>query len=122
MAIKFPLPKSLMGFASQSLYMAKQFTNRWYTTKFKSPRPNTQTPNYLNTVKPTMTLEKKLVYEMFVLHNIPIRCNQRKIFYFYVSLVKDQLTVELKRDLLEVVVLVIQNKIFQLQLTGKRLS
>ena len=35
--LSFPMPKSLIGFASQSLHvgvglMAKQFTNRWYTT------------------------------------------------------------------------------------------
>jgi len=63
----FPMPKSLEGFANQSLYVGvglqrKQFTNRWYTTKFET---DDDMPNYHSTVKPSMTPERKLVYEVF---------------------------------------------------------
>ena len=49
-----------------------------------------------------MTPEKKLVYKVFALLNTHVSCSLRKSFDIgYVSAVKDQLTVDLKRDVLE---------------------
>ena len=53
-------------------------------------------------MKPTITPEKKLVYEMFALLNTHVSYSLCKSFDIgYVSTVKDQRTVDLKRDVLE---------------------
>ena len=59
---EFPMPKSLVGFANQSLYvdvglMCKQFASRWYTTSFTS---EDETSYYMSTVKPSMMPENKI--------------------------------------------------------------
>ena len=54
--------------------MSKQMTNSWYTTKFKSEE---EKKGYDVTVKPCMTPEKKLLYEVFALletHMLSIPC------------------------------------------------
>ena len=66
---EFPMPKSLIGFADQSLYigvelMCKQFATQWYTTSFK---PDDSTLDYTSRVKLSTTPERKLVYEVFSL-------------------------------------------------------
>jgi len=101
---EFPMPKSLVGFASQSLYvgvglMSKQFSARWYTTKFKD---EDETPTYSSTVKPCMTPEKKLVYQAFSLLKTHVSDPSRTSFEMgYVMSIEKQLTVDLKRDVLE---------------------
>ena len=98
------MPKSLVGFAAQSLYvgvglMCRQFTNLWYTTRFKEP---TGEDDYSSTVPPCMTPEKKLVYQVFGLLNTHVVNAERTSFSkTFVSSVKDQISVDLKREVLE---------------------
>ena len=66
---EFPMPMSLIDFASQSQYIgvglkSKVHNKRWYTTKSK---PEDETPDCSSTVKPCMTPEQMLVYEVFSL-------------------------------------------------------
>ena len=98
------MPNSLVGFANQSQYVGvglkcKQFTNRWYTTNFKS---EDKVPSYSSTVKPSMVPEKQLVYEVFALLKTHKYNPERKSFDIgYVSSVGKDVTVELKREVLE---------------------
>ena len=97
------MPESLIGFASQSQYvgvglMSKQFSDQWYTTKFKS---EDVTADYTSTVKPCMTPEKKLVYQVFALLKTHVSDPSRQSFEIeYVSSVEKQITVQLKRYVL----------------------
>ena len=99
----FPMPKSLEGFANQSLnvgvgLMSKGYTNIWYSTKFK----HNDTADCTRTVVLCMTPEKKLVYQIFHLlgtHEVnPERTNFTKT---YISSIKDKILVELQCDVLE---------------------
>ena len=93
------MPKSLVGFANQSQYigvgmMSKQFSDKWYTTKFKS---EDVTADYTSTVKPCMTLEKKFVYQVFALLKTHVSDPSRQSFEIeYVSNAEKQITLELK--------------------------
>mmetsp|Transcript_8791 Transcript_8791/g.15293 ORF Transcript_8791/g.15293 Transcript_8791/m.15293 type:complete len:254 (+) Transcript_8791:854-1615(+) len=98
------MPKSLVGFASQSQYVGvglqcKQFTNKWYTTRFKE---EDEVPDYSSTVKPSMTPEKKLIYQVFVLLGVHEENVTRTEFglKYIVNNTKD-ITVELKRAVIE---------------------
>ena len=66
---EFPMPKTLSGFANQSVYvgvglMCKQFTSTWYITNYFN---QAKTADYKRTAVPSMSPEKKLVYEVFSL-------------------------------------------------------
>ena len=66
----FPMLKSLLGFANQSLYvgvglMCRNFTDMWYTLTFKGD----VAPDYTSTVALSMTPERKLIYEVLTLEN-----------------------------------------------------
>ena len=56
---EFPMPRSLLGFTEQSLYvgyalMCRAFTNLWYTTKCDDLRVS----NYSRSVLPSMIPER----------------------------------------------------------------
>ena len=79
--------------------MSKQMTNSWYTTKFKSEE---EKKGYDVTVKPCMTPEKKLLYEVFALLETHI-CNPSRVDFdiSYVKSIEKNITVLLKREVLE---------------------
>ena len=101
---EFSTPKSVVAFCNQSLYvgvglMSKQMTNKWYTTKMRS---DDNIPDYQSTVKPSMTPEKQMLYQVFVLLKTHVVNPRRKKFDMkYVSSIEDEITVVLKRTVLE---------------------
>ena len=97
------MPKSLVGFAQQSIYvgvglMCKQFTDKWYTTKHKEE----DISDYGRTVVPTMTPEKSTVNKLFSLLETHVFDDKRTKFdKTYVSSVKKNLSTDLKHTVLE---------------------
>jgi len=75
----FPLPKTLTSFAFQSNYVGIGLMCKWHTDIWCSTvwRGDDYTGNYKPSVDPSMTPEKKLIYEVFCLlktHNVnPLR-------------------------------------------------
>ena len=98
----FPMPRSLIGFVEQSVYvgfglMCRAFTDRWYTTA-----PNTDKAcDYQKTVPPTMTPEKKAIYKMFHLLETHIEKGRPSFSAGYVLSIKNKLTIDLERKKLE---------------------
>ena len=77
--------------------MCRRFADQWYTTKFERGIM----ADYSSTVPPTMTAEKKLVYEVSVLLWTHVDDVERKAFDIdYVSSVKDNTTTALWREVL----------------------
>ena len=78
--------------------MSKQFSNFWYTLRFKLDRVST----YTKTVAPCMTPEKKLLYEILTILKTEADNPERVVHKTYVTeLVDGKLTTELKRTKLE---------------------
>ena len=98
----FPMPKTLESFANQSLYvgvglMCKNFCDTWYTSKFKGDKP----ADYTRSVASGMTPEKKLLYEVFVILQTHAQKSRDKPTKTYVVSIKDRISTELRRDVLE---------------------
>ena len=99
----FPMPKSLASFIGQSIYIGPGLACRrrvdlWYSSSWKEDVPR----DYQSSVPPTMTREKRLIYEVFLLlktHVVDRRRNDYPINY--VTSVKDKISVELRRKVLE---------------------
>ena len=100
---EFPMPRSLTGFARQSIYvgialMTKQFSNFWYTVRFKLDREAT----YNRSVAPVMTPEKRVIYEIMTLMKSETEDSNRQLHKSYVvERVDSKITTELKRTKLE---------------------
>ena len=99
---EFPLPRSLVGFAEQSLYvgyalMCRAFTNLWYTTKFDESKE----ANYSRTAAPGMTPERRVIYKVFCLLETHIDKGRSLFCNGYVKSVEDRVGVDLKRVRLE---------------------
>ena len=98
----FPVPKTLISFAFQSNYvgiglMCKRHTDLWCSASWKGGVPH----NYKPHVKPIMTPEKRLLYQVFAKLSTHIADNARVNFNkAYVSSVKSKLTIDLKRSVL----------------------
>ena len=99
----FPLPKTLTSFAFQSNYvgiglMCKRHTDTWCTSSWKGDVAR----DYTKSVPPSMTPEKKLLYQVIAKLNTHIVDPRRTKFdKTYVMSVKDALTINLKRTVLE---------------------
>ena len=101
---EFPLPRSLASFEEQSNYSAlgmatRTFTDNWYSSI--SIGADTKKP-YASNVAPTMTPEKKMIYQIFKLLRTHEADYRRVIFKKnYVSSIEDDIDVELRRETLE---------------------
>ena len=96
------MPRSLIGFAEQSLYvgyalMCRAFTNMWYTTQFDEFKIS----NYSRSCDPSMTPERKLIYKVFCLLDTHTNKGRSPFRAGYVQSVESNLGIELKRVKLE---------------------
>ena len=100
---EFPMPRSLKGFANQSVYVgvglkSKEMSDMWYTTQFKR---NTDA-SYNKSVPPCMTPEKRLLYEVFTLLNTH-HCDNRRVSLQinFITSIRSKLKTDLKRSKLD---------------------
>ena len=97
------MPRSLNGFAEQSLYVGyglkcRAFTDMWYTTKVDELK----VANYSSSVAPSMTPERKALYKIFVLLSTHKESSNRPSYTGgYVKSVEKDLGIDLKRSKLE---------------------
>ena len=108
---EFALPSTLTGFEMQSWYvgiglMCKRFTNHWYTNVVRTEEEK----DYRCSVGSRMTPEMKLIYQVFGLLNTHVQSDERtggpdgSQFGFgvdFVLSVKDQIDIDLRREVLE---------------------
>ena len=99
---EFPMPRSLVGFAGQSRYVGpglrcKRFCDTWYTTTFKGDVGD----DYDRTVAPSMTPEKKMVYEIFKLLDTHKQSDRNQPKIGYVMSIEKKLSTNLRRKVLE---------------------
>ena len=97
------MPRSLEGFANQSVYVgvglqSKEFSNMWYTTRLKRDDDK----SYNKSVAPCMTPEKQLLYEAFTLLRTH-HCDSRRVSFSmnFITSIKKDLKTELKRSKLK---------------------
>ena len=96
------MPRSLAGFIKQSLYvgyglMCSAFIDTWYTTSYNLDK----VANCQRTVAPSMTHERRAIYEIFVLLETHVNKKWSPFSCGYVLSIKNRMTVDLKRDKLE---------------------
>ena len=99
---RYPMPRSLIGYFNQSLCLGagiacKHFCDANYTTRQK----NVESEAYRDSMTPSMTPEKRAVYQVFVLTDTHIENKQREYTRDFIPKIASKITVTLKRKKLK---------------------